>query len=103
VVGDLYAIADPAGHHPAMVPGESAVHGRLHLPGPNFGPAELAEMDAFEGTDYARCVVAVRLADSAELAAEAYVWTGSTASLSPISHGDFARYLAESGAPALPG
>ncbi len=102
VAGDLYAIADPEGHHPAMVPGSGTVHGRLHLPG-RFGAAELAEMDAYEGGAYARRPVTALLADGAEVAAEAYIWIESTAGLAPIPHGDFARYLAESGAPILPG
>ena len=103
VAGTLFAIADPEGHHPAMVAGPDTVHGRLHRAGPRFGAAELAEMDAYEGKDYARRAVEARLADGTLLAGEAYVWLGPTARLSPIPHGDFARYLSESGAPALPG
>ena len=103
VAGKLFAIADPEGHHPAMIPGAGAVHGRLHLLGEQFGAAELAEMDAYEGSDYARRSVEVRLADGSSASCEAYVWTGPTTGLTPITHGDFARYLTESGAPALPG
>ena len=103
VAGKLFAIADPDGHHPAMVAGEGAVHGRLHQLGEQFGAAELAEMDAYEGGDYARRPVEVRRADGTLVSAEAYVWTGPTTGLTTIEHGDFARYLAESGAPMLPG
>ena len=39
VPGGLYAIADPEGHHPAMIAGEGAVLGRLHLLGEQFGSA----------------------------------------------------------------
>jgi len=101
--GQLFAIADPAGHHPAMIAGTGTVHGRLHRAGSGFGAAELAEMDAYEGEAYARSAVTVTLPDGTAAAAEAYVWTGSVAALAPITHGDFARYLAESGAPILPG
>lgn len=101
--GELFAIADPAGHHPAMIAGARAVHGRLHRAGPSFGAAELAEMDAYEGADYARRAVEVTLAGGEVAMAEAYVWTGSVTALAPIPHSDFARYLAESGAPVLPG
>jgi gamma-glutamylcyclotransferase (GGCT)/AIG2-like uncharacterized protein YtfP len=103
VAGDLYGIAEPEGHHPAMVVGEGAVNGRLHLVGTRFGAAELAEMDAYEGDAYVRTPVAALLVDGSSIDAEAYVWTGPTTGLAPILHGDFARYLAESGAPALPG
>ena len=101
--GDLFVVADAEGHHPAMVPGEGAVQGRLHVAGEHFGATELAEMDAYEGSDYARSGVEARLPDGTRVNAEAYVWTGPTTDLAPIAHGDFARYLAESGAPALPG
>jgi gamma-glutamylcyclotransferase (GGCT)/AIG2-like uncharacterized protein YtfP len=103
VEGQLFAIADPEGHHPAMIAGEGAVHGRLHRLGARFGAAELAEMDAYEGSDYARQLVEARLGEGTQVSAEAYVWTGPTADLTPIAHGDFARYLSESGAPPLPG
>lgn len=103
VAGDLYAIADPEGHHPAMVSGSGWVHGRLHLPGPQFSAAELAEFDAYEGALYPRRPVVARLSDGTEVDCDAYVWAGEIADLAPIPHGDFARYLAETGAPALPG
>ena len=101
--GRLFAIADPLGHHPAMVEGEGAVHGRLHQLGPHFGAAELAEMDAYEGADYARRAIVARLEDGSAVSCEAYLWLGPTTGLEPIPHGDFARYLTESGAPPLPG
>jgi gamma-glutamylcyclotransferase (GGCT)/AIG2-like uncharacterized protein YtfP len=103
VAGDLYAIADPEGHHPAMVAGAGRVFGRLHQLGERFGAAELAELDAYEGSAYARLPVTAQLSDGSIVAAEAYLWLSSTHDLAPILHGDFARYLAETGAPALPG
>lgn len=103
VDGALFAVADPAGHHPAMVAGAGAVHGRLHRLGAAFGMDQLAEMDAYEGADYRRTALVAKLADGQRADCEAYVWTGPTEELAPIPHGDFARYLAESGAPALPG
>ncbi len=103
VAGGLYAIADPEGHHPAMVAGAGQVLGRLHMQGPQFGAAELAELDVYEGAAYARLPVEARLADGALVQCEAYLWTQETADLALIPHGDFARYLAETGAPALPG
>ena len=103
VDGKLFAIADLEGHHPALIPGEGTVHGRLHQLGKHFGALELAELDAYEGVNYARQAVEAQRADGTLETAEAYLWTGPTAGLAAIPHGDFVRYLAESGAPPLPG
>ena len=104
VAGNLFAVADEGGHYPVMVAGPGRVHGTLMAPGPRFGPAELAELDRFEGSDYARVPILARTGDGSEHPADAYLWTGALApGLVPIAHGDFARYLAESGAAPLPG
>lgn len=100
--GLLYAVADPEGAHPAMIPGEGVVHGRLHA----AGRVDLAALDAFEGYDpanptageYRREAVTVRCADGREAQAEAYFWNRPVdRRLSPIAGGDFAAWLAESG------
>lgn len=99
----LFAVADPDGHHPAMVPGDGVVHGRVHRTGRAFGREELAEMDAYEGRHYRRCSIEATLADGCMLECEAYLWIEPADGLEPIAHGDFARYLRETGHPALPG
>ena len=104
VAGNLYAVPDPNGHFPVMVAGAGRVHGTLLPRGSRFGPAELAELDRFEGPDYARRRVSVRTADRRRHPADAYVWARPLArGFIAIPHGDFARYLAETGAPPLPG
>lgn len=104
VAGSLYAVADLAGHYPVMVAGRDRVHGTLLPLGPAFSTAELAELDRFEGADYQRRPLLARTADSIEHPAEAYVWDHPiTPALVAILHGDFARYLVETGAPPLPG
>jgi gamma-glutamylcyclotransferase (GGCT)/AIG2-like uncharacterized protein YtfP len=104
VKGTLFAVASADGHYPAMVAGPSRVHGTLLRLGPGFSAAHLEELDRFEGTDYARRPVMARGANGSESAADAYLWCRpSDSGLAPIPHGDFARYLAETGATPLPG
>ena len=104
VAGSLFAVADPDGHYPAMIAGPDRVQGTLLPLGPAFDHAELAELDAFEGPAYRRVAVIARLEDGSERTADAYLWCGPTSpNLAPIPHGDFARYLSETGAPPLPG
>ena len=93
----LFAMDDPDGSYPVLVPGASReVKGRLV-----FGPDDrrwLARLDAYEGTEYRRCPVRVRTADGEILRAEAYIYTRRRgAGLVPIPHGDFARFLTETG------
>ena len=112
--GRLYAVPDPRGHYPVMVAteGNERVSGAVLIPGPQFGPAELAELDAFEGfepgkpagSDYVRRELAAWLPGGRTRAADAYWWNRPIGGdFIPIAHGNFARYLAESGARHLPG
>ena len=114
VSGKLYAVPDPRGHYPVMVAaieGEQ-VHGTVLTPGSRFGIVELAEFDAFEGfepgnpdkSDYLRRTLVATFPDGSTVDADAYRWNRTTrGDYIPIAHGDFARYLAESGARPLPG
>ena len=91
--GALFAIADPHGWYPALLPGEGTVVGTLH----DARAVDLAAVDAFEGTDYIRRPIPVRCAGET-LVAEAYLWAGALPPGAPqIVHGDFARWLAETG------
>ena len=114
VAGRLYAVPDARGHYPVMIAGEDGgrVRGIIMQLGAMFGGDALAELDAFEGfdpaahdsSDYIRHSVRAELADGTPLAADAYWWNRAVAAdFIPIAHGDFARYLAESGARTLPG
>ena len=114
VSGCLYAVPDPRGHYPVMVATRAAerVNGTVLMPGPQFEASDLAELDAFEGfdpadpiaSDYVRKRLPATLADGAVFAADVYRWNRAVgADFIPIPHGDFTRYLAESGARPLPG
>ncbi|MCL9999407.1 MAG: gamma-glutamylcyclotransferase [Erythrobacter sp.] len=93
--GALFAIDDPQGWYPALVPGEGMVSGALHP----CDTVELAAVDAFEGADYARRPIPVQCAGEA-IMAEAYLWAAPLPpGALPIPHGDFARWLAETGHP----
>ena len=114
VAGRLFAVPDPRGHFPVMLEaaGEDRVSGAVLIRGPRFGAAELAELDAFEGfdpvrpgqSDYVRRSLSATLGDGGTVSADAYWWNRPVgADFVLIAHGDFARYLAETGLPPLPG
>lgn len=95
--GALFAIADPAGWYPAMRqgqgPGWSGITGTLH----DASNVDLSAVDAFEGADYARRPVPV-CCEGETIMADAYLWAGPLpAGATPIAHGDFVRWLAETG------
>jgi gamma-glutamylcyclotransferase (GGCT)/AIG2-like uncharacterized protein YtfP len=95
--GDLFAIADPHGWYPALRhgqgPGWAEVVGTLH----DAQAVDLAAVDAFEGPDYTRRRIPVWFAGET-ITADAYLWTAPfPAGALWIAHGDFARWLAETG------
>ncbi|MDD3798814.1 MAG: gamma-glutamylcyclotransferase [Novosphingobium sp.] len=97
VRGALFALDDPHGCYPVLVSGGSRrVTGRVvDCPGDRRW---LAQMDAYEGAEYRRCPVRARLADGSTVMAQAYFYARRRgAGLVPIAHGDFARFLAETG------
>ena len=56
------------------------------------------ELDAYEGPDYRRWTVVAELADGSEAQVQAYICLiADTDGLEPIPHGDFARFVAETG------
>lgn len=98
VQGDLYAVQAAGGWHPAMVAGSGTVHGVLY----EAGRVDLAGLDRFEGADYRRAAVTVTSAQG-EIEAQAYLWLRPVAGLERIAHGDFARWLGETGNDPLSG
>lgn len=91
--GAMIAIPDPAGWYPALLPGDDLIHGALHP----LGSVDLAAIDGFEGADYRRAPIAVRVGEAA-LAAEAYLWAAPVPpAAEPVPHGDFACWLSETG------
>ena len=101
--GALYALPDPLGWYPALIPGEGSgagvILGRVH----EAGGIDLDALDAFEGADYARRPVPVEV-DGASHWAEAYVWAAPLPpGAQPIVQGDFRRWLGETGRAAYCG
>ncbi|HSG35044.1 MAG TPA: gamma-glutamylcyclotransferase family protein [Sphingomonadaceae bacterium] len=98
VAGELrLAEEEERGCYPLLVPG---------LAGRAYGevidcpddPAWLDELDAYEGADYFRTAVSALLADGSSLQAQAYLYLGEDFQAFPlIAHGDFARFVRESG------
>ena len=102
--GRLYALPDPGGWYPALLPDPAAppVHGMVHESLASFAPGLLAEVDAYEGCtgstgEYRRESIGIATAEGAILA-EAYVYNvplppGAVA----LPHGSFPRFIAEGG------
>ena len=99
--GTLRAVPTPQGWYPAMTAGAGAVHGLVH----EAAMLDIAAVDRFEGyhpadpagSEYLRSTIRVATAD-ASLEADAYLWNcAGSDDLVAIPHGDFARWLAETG------
>ena len=102
VRGALHAVPDAHGWFPALLPGDGPAQGRLYEARAHFTPADLARMDAYEDYDPARPEASLYLRRTVELAgggsAEAYLFNQPLpAGSREIPHGDFRRWLAESG------
>lgn len=106
--GALFAIPDPRGWYPVLLPGEGEVCGMLH----EAGTVDLAALDRFEGVDpadppageYRREPVEVVPEGGGPLMADAYLYNRARApEVEPIPHGDFARWLRETGHAPLAG
>ncbi|MCP5395552.1 MAG: gamma-glutamylcyclotransferase [Sphingomonadaceae bacterium] len=102
VRGTLYAVPDPRGAYPVLLPGSGLVHGRLH----EAGRVNIAALDRFEGVDpddplageYRREEVEALDAGGARHAVQAYLWNREPdARLERVASGDFASWLAQSG------
>jgi len=105
--GRLFALPDPEGWYPALVPDADgpAVQGHVHEALPGFGPADLAAADAWEGCrsdgtgDYRREPIVVSTAQG-PVCAHAYVWNRDVPRHAVrIDSGDFHAFAAERGWP----
>jgi gamma-glutamylcyclotransferase (GGCT)/AIG2-like uncharacterized protein YtfP len=99
--GRLWAVPDPEGWYPALLPGEGRVTGMLHRPLAIFDVAMLAAMDRYEGEAYRRLPITVTLASGA-VRAQAYVWQGALpAGAVALEDGDFAAFSREAARPLI--
>jgi gamma-glutamylcyclotransferase (GGCT)/AIG2-like uncharacterized protein YtfP len=90
VRGALYAVPDPLGWYPAMVPGEGVVHGYVYRVVDGF---DVGALDAYEGADYRREAIEVQ-----GITAHAYIWAGALPlGAVLIPSGDFAAFAAAHG------
>lgn len=108
VRGALHAVPDADGWFPALVSGESLAQGRIYQARGHFTAADLARMDAYEDYDPARSEASLYVRCEVELAgggtAQAYLFNQPLpAGSRPISHGDFRRWLAETGSAPFSG
>jgi len=110
VRGRLYALPDPQGWYPALLPGEGTTQGALYESTEHFGEADLARIDAYEdyhpenpaASLYVREILPASMADGASHKAQAYFFNQPLPPGSmPIAGGDFAAWLAISGFRAL--
>lgn len=106
VAGTLFAVPDPAGWYPALLPGDGTVHGRLFAARDGFSPADLARLDAYEDFDpqapahslYVRETAAAVLADASQAHAQVYRFNQPLPDGSrPIRGGDFRAWIAATG------
>ncbi|MBH0114709.1 gamma-glutamylcyclotransferase [Novosphingobium sp. YJ-S2-02] len=120
--GRLVALPDRKGWYPALTDGEGRVAGEVYVPRRgSLTPHELAALDRYEGclrnarlrSDYWRATLGARLVARVglqgadlrpRLAVQAYVWSGVLPRAAvPIEDGDFAAWLARTGARAYAG
>ncbi|WP_052208568.1 gamma-glutamylcyclotransferase family protein [Croceibacterium mercuriale] len=89
----LWALPDPRGWYPALLPGEGTVQGMLH----EAGDVDLTAVDAAKAAEYRRSAVTVT-SESGEAPATAWLYTADLpAGAEPVPDGDFAEWLAETG------
>jgi gamma-glutamylcyclotransferase (GGCT)/AIG2-like uncharacterized protein YtfP len=102
--GEIFAKYDLRGTYPVLVRGGiGTVHGTVCRGGERFTIHSLAALDRYEGAarargEYVRRPMTVQLENGGSITADAYLYNKRvTADLVPIPHGDFARWLAETG------
>ncbi|MBO9498745.1 MAG: gamma-glutamylcyclotransferase [Novosphingobium sp.] len=104
VRGRMFAKRDLRGAYPLLLRGGiGTVRGTVCRGGEAFTIRSLAALDRYEGAataggEYVRRPMTVLLDSGGSIIADAYLYNRrATADLVPIPHGDFARWLAETG------
>lgn len=86
VQGTLYRVS----WYPGLVlTGDGRVHGEVFALPPERAAAMIAALDEYEGTQYARDVAVVQLADGGTVPSSVYTYRGPTVGLPTIASGDF--------------
>ncbi len=102
VKGRLYAIRDPLGWYPALLPGTRPIHGMIYEVASNFGTADLALVDSYEGYDprhperslYLRKPIGFRDSNGRLQVADAYFYNAALPGGSRlVKGGDFHAWL----------
>ena len=110
--GRLYALADPHGWYPVLVPGRGEVRGMIYEAMYGFARQDLAAMDAYEDCDparplqslYLRKPVPVRAGGQSGGEAYAYIYNlPLMRGALRIGGGNFARWLERRGGKAFAG
>jgi gamma-glutamylcyclotransferase (GGCT)/AIG2-like uncharacterized protein YtfP len=70
---------------------DAVVHGDAFELDPAAAGEVLARLDAYEGSEFRRTAVEVRMGDETSVAAQAYLCAASVAGLRRIEHGDWRR------------
>jgi len=86
----LYAVSWYSVAAPCDEP-EAVVHGDAFELDAEAADGVLAALDAYEGSDFRRTAVEVRMEDETSVAAQAYLCAASVAGLRRIGHGDWRR------------
>lgn len=104
--GALFAIDDPGGWYPALLPGCDRVRGQLYRRTSRFDARALARLDLYEGYDlrrparsaYLRRSVKVRRASGGAVRAQVYVFNARLPDDAiRLDGGDFPRWLLRTG------
>jgi gamma-glutamylcyclotransferase (GGCT)/AIG2-like uncharacterized protein YtfP len=93
----LYAISWYSAAAPCDDPG-AVVHGDVFELHRETADEVMAELDAYEGNDFALRPVEVAMADETRVGAMAYLFAASVAGLRRIGHGDWRRARSAAGA-----
>jgi gamma-glutamylcyclotransferase (GGCT)/AIG2-like uncharacterized protein YtfP len=100
ITGRLMAVTDPRGAYPVLLPGQDQVWGMVH----EAGSVDLPRLNAFEGNEYRRASVNAQCEDGTVLEAQAYLYQVRVRpGFVAIPHGDFARWIEETGTAPLAG
>ena len=92
----LYAVSWYSVAAPCDEP-DAVVHGDVFEVDAGAAREVLAALDAYEGSDFRRSAVEVRMEDETSVAAQAYLCAASVAGLRRIGHGDWRRERAAAG------